>query len=604
VRFIALNAITLFVAILLLAVFGVILTSPAQAVTEHVKAPALLKNLTHFEQKQFTIGKNIYRNGQLPSGQFIEATTIGDVTLPPSQVACSRCHGRSGLGASEGGIQVLPVTAQALFTARGPHYRELKRRNRESVNRRKAYTDKHFARAIRDGIDPNGRTLGQLMPRYRISNKNMDALRFYISTLSSQPDPGVTQTEIHFATIVSDGVDPVKSKAMLDLLRTFLRDKNAGTRHEKRRADHPPWHKQWHYPAYRRWILHLWTLKGPGATWLKQLEDYYRQQPVFAVVSGIAKGSWQPVHQFCEQFEVPCLFPNTDLPNVSESDFYSLYFSKGLTLEAQSLAKYLIQEQAGFSDRNEAKPRSKAKIVQVFRDNASGHTPAGAFNEAMKNAGVAEIENRVVTTGKKISAEFWENLIKQEAPSILVLWLPEEDINTIDTFPEGGITLERIFIPSSMLSLSSPYLAPSLSSTKELIIQKTIESTIPEKPWWKITSVIYAYRLPEELDRGFARTQSWLKIKGLPIVDKRVQGNTFVAVTLLASAIKHIMGNFSRDYLIEKLEHKVNSALSTSVYPHLSLAPGQRFASRGCYILGVDEKGEQRLSALSDWLIP
>ena len=35
--------------------------------------------------------------------------------------------------------------------------------------------------------------------------------------------------------------------------------------------------------------------------------------------------------------------------------------------------------------------------------------------------------------------------------------------------------------------------------------------------------------------------------------------------------------HFSRDYLLEKLEHMAENSLSTSVYLRLSLAPGQRF---------------------------
>jgi hypothetical protein len=47
------------------------------------------------------------------------------------------------------------------------------------------------------------------------------------------------------------------------------------------------------------------------------------------------------VHDFCERIEVPCLFPHTDLPVVSPSGAYALYFSQGLTAEAEALARYL-----------------------------------------------------------------------------------------------------------------------------------------------------------------------------------------------------------------------------------------------------------------------
>ncbi len=62
--------------------------------------------------------------------------------------------------------------------------------------------------------------------------------------------------------------------------------------------------------------------------------------------------------------------------------------------------------------------------------------------------------------------------------------------------------------------------------------------------------------------------------------------------------------HFSRDYLLEKLEHMAENSLSTSVYPRLSLAPGQRFASKGCYIVKPSTDEGHSVSAVSRWLVP
>ena len=78
--------------------------------------------------------------------------------------------------------------------------------------------------------------------------------------------------------------------------------------------------------------MHVWELQGDSDTWGEQLATLYREQPVFAVLSGIGEGSWQPVHAFCESEHLPCLFPTTDLPVIAEKDFYPIYLSKGMTL--------------------------------------------------------------------------------------------------------------------------------------------------------------------------------------------------------------------------------------------------------------------------------
>jgi len=48
------------------------------------------------------------------------------------------------------------------------------------------------------------------------------------------------------------------------------------------------------------------------------------------------------------------------------------------------------------------------------------------------------------------------------------------------------------------------------------------------------------------------------------------------------------------------LEHRV----ITGYYPRLALAPGQRFASKGGYIVRFAEDSGTKLAAASDWLVP
>ena len=74
------------------------------------------------------------------------------------------------------------------------------------------------------------------------------------------------------------------------------------------------------------------------------MAEQYREQPVFAVVNGVVPGDWRPLHEFCEEFQVPCLFPTTDLPVIDEEDFYTVYLSKGMVLEGEGIAYHLAAE--------------------------------------------------------------------------------------------------------------------------------------------------------------------------------------------------------------------------------------------------------------------
>jgi cytochrome c553 len=322
-------------------------------------------------QPDLELGKRMYRQGLLPSGQPMRATVQGDVSLTGPQLPCATCHGRSGFGARESAVFVPPITGPSLYRASEAQQaslfsklyqarKPLRVQTRVHDPRlRPAYTDATLAIALREGKDPTGRTLDPLMPRYLLGEADLRHLSAYLQALSATPSPGVTASTIHFATVITDGVEPARRQAMLDVLEGYVQWKNADTIRRVQRSGLSAWYKEVFPETYRVWALHVWQLTGPAETWHDQLNTYYRQQPVFALLSGMGTGAWQPVHDFCEATEVACLFPHTDLPVVAPAGMYTLYLSKGLTVEARSLAYYLHTTTA--SDKT-------ARLVQVYRD--------------------------------------------------------------------------------------------------------------------------------------------------------------------------------------------------------------------------------------------
>ena len=71
-----------------------------------------------------------------------------------------------------------------------------------------------------------------------------------------------------------------------------------------------------------------------------------------------------------------------------------------------------------------------------------------------------------------------------------------------------------------------------------------------------------------------------------------------------ALALTQMLDNFSREYLIENLEHMAENAVTTAVYPRLSLGPGQRFASKGAYIIPLAQIEQENPVEASTWIIP
>ena len=519
-------------------------------------------------------GEGMYRQGVLPSGEPMKATVQKDVPLAGIQAACMSCHRRSGLSAMEGQTLVPPVSGDLLYQPREIRRKELYQVRTEGPGTRPAYTDETLARAIREGTDPAGRVLDRLMPRYALTDDELKPLIAYLKDLSSMPSPGVSDSAIHFATIVTDGVDEDKREAMLAVLETYVHARNAETRHERRRAAHSPFHKEWKYKAYRDWVLHVWHLSGPNATWRDQLEQQYRKEPVFAVISGIGEGSWRPVHEFCNARQVPCLFPDTDLPAISADGFYSLYFSRGVMLDAEVLARYL---------RDQPEAVGKGPILQVFRDEQAGVVAAEAFRKALTDDRRITLIDKRIDVVERLTPEFWAELVRRHRPSLVVLWLRQADLMEIGTLAGIATGPDKI------------YLSFRLCTDPLSFIPRDLRSRV---------YLAYPYSLPNVLARKGRQTERWLQAQGSPVTDVRLQVNTLFTARLLGEALMHIRSNFYREYFIEKIEDIVDRFGASAAYPRLSLGPDQRFASTGSYIVGITPEADGDLAAVSEWIVP
>ncbi len=525
---------------------------------------------TATDTKKQDVGKQIYLTGHTAIGDPIQAIVGGDAPISGDQFSCVSCHRRSRLGSSEGGKQVPSLTATALFkpaemsTTRGVLPKAFKYKG----SSRTPYTDETLAKAIREGVDPLGRKLDPLMPRYALDADSIAALTAYLKT-EPNSNPGVDDAALHFATVVTEGVDPVKRKAMLDILTNYFQDKNADTRHNTKRAKFSAYKM---YQVYRKWDLHIWELKGEESTWPAQLEKYYKAQPVLAMVGGLSTSSWQPIHQFCEQFEVACLFPNTDIPTISESDFYTAYFSKGMALEAEALANHLQSTNAKIKN---------VPVIQVFRENGHGVMAAKALHDALQKSNDMRLQDIVVPRFKELTSAFWNDLFKKLNAGILVLWLNKEDVESLGRIKVLPPRISAVYGSANLMGEVVPKL-PDATQAKLYLI--------------------YPWELPDARVAQLMRVKSWLKSKQIPFEDERLQANTFFSAQVLTEVIMHLLDNFSSAYIIERVEGMLGTLSSNSIYPHLSLGAGQRFASKGSYIVKISPDGH--LSPVDGWIVP
>nr|WP_092416373.1 c-type cytochrome [Collimonas sp. OK307] len=509
------------------------------------------------------VGEAIFRHGIQGSGEPLEATREAGVRLYGADAACINCHRPSGLGAKAGRNSIPPITGRYLLHPRTTNMEDIDLPYVDGMRAdRDPYTDETIARAIRSGLNSEGKPLSYLMPQFALNDTDMTALIAYLKRLDKRRPLGVTDTVLHFATIITPDADPVKRRGMLDVLEHYFADKNASPLGATPRLRTS---RKMMFMVNRRWQLHVWDLTGPAATWEAQLKRHLAEEPVFAVVSGLGGKTWAPVHAFCEHEAIPCLFPNVEAPVGTGNDFYSLYFSKGVMLEADLIAKKILDAGSGTVAKN---------VRQIYRADDSGEAGAQELDAALKHHGIS-VSSRVLAPGERIA-----NALRGVAGTdVIVLWLRPADIAALPTTPMPAV----VFMSGLMGGLE--------------------RSPLPSS-WRGSTRLAYPFDLPDRRRVRVDYALGWFSIRRIPVVSIQVQADTYLACGLLAETLSHMVDTFVRDYLVERIEDMLERRILTGYYPRLTLASGQRFASKGGYIVRFAEPDGMRLVADGDWIVP
>jgi hypothetical protein len=567
---------------------------------------------------QLELGRRIYVEGILPSGAALTGTRFGNATVSGADSACVNCHRPSGMGEVEGDIQVPPITGKFLFSgANDKQLATMDPRVSKEFNKTHApYTQASLAAAIRHGVNVGGRDMDVAMPRYNLTDSDLQALSAYLGQLSAEWSPGVTRDEIRFATVITPDVDPARRKALLDMMQTIIRQKNASTQNSKQgySRHHMTSAAELILGTERTWDLDIWELKGAPDTWGEQLRAQYLKNPVFALISGASFGNWQPVHDFCNTEQVPCWFPSVDVPSKANSP-YSFYFSGGVTLEANVLARHLLT--------NSVLPK---RLIQVFRTDTAGQAAAQELKHALEGSAVTVEDREIGPEAIPVDA-FGALLGHAKKGDVVVYWLRQDDISLLGRLkPVNGV---------------ESYFSSRLANAERI--------SLPQA-WKKNSHLIYIYELPQKRKLNLVYFQAWMNMHKFPVIDEAMQSEVFFAFNYLTDTTAEMLNNLYRDYLVERAETMMDkregtkseqetrdrlflgkpgdlirrhgeftagadvrlpivapaSAIShgTTMFRHLSLGPGQRFASKGGYIVRFADDHSDALVEESDWIVP
>jgi len=514
--------------------------------------------------KEIELGRRIYMEGILPSGKPLRGKRMNTVSVEGGSAACENCHRQSGMGSLEGNVVAPPITGGFLFAK--PEDRLLAIvdiRTPSSLTRAHApYTEASFTKAMREGVNVNGGKMNPLMPQFDLKKAEIKALMAYLRQLSTQPSPGVSEDAVEFAAIITPGVDAKQREIMLKMAQSIFAQRNSS---QEARSGQMKMPLDLIPRKPREWKLSIWEVKGEVATWAEQLREFYRQKPVFAIVAGLSNSNWQPVNDFCQQEKIPCMLPSIDVVP-EHPGFYNLYYSQGVSLEANVLAAHL-------KSKNENNPH---RLIQLMRDNDAGRAASDRLSQALAGSNI-QLETRKIVGQEPAQ---WQAALKDVgSKDELMLWLGADDLTALGTAiskPDTGTV----------------YLSGLLSKENFAAIPKT----------WSNVRVVYPYELGEKRQNNLVSVKQWLKTWNMPIVNEPQQSELFFNMLFLTDLMSQMLDNLHRDYMVERAEDMLSAGSNVSPYPHLGLSRGQRFASKGAYIAKLADNGS--LVPESEWIVP
>ncbi len=248
------------------------------------------------------------------------------------------------------------------------------------------------------------------------------------------------------------------------------------------------------------------------------------------------------------------------MPVVAEQDFYDVYLSKGVLIEAQLIAERLQR----LRDAGGRAHPERQRVVQIVRRGDIGEDAAAELRRALPSHAF-ELVDRVLEPGSD-ATRLQEALSASGPGGALILWLRPGDLASLPAQPPAEAA---VFVSGIMAGLERAPLAG---------------------PWRATAWMAYPFDLPERRRARMAYPLGWMQFKQIPVVDERTQADTYLACLATAETVR--------------LEMHLGTRLLTGYYPRVGLAAGQRFASKGGFLVRFAGPDGTHLVADGDWSSP
>lgn len=501
-------------------------------------AAANASDLSEQEQR----GKRLYTQGVSNSGQPVTAImSRGRTPIPASILPCIGCHGEDGKGRSEGGV-VPPDISWSVLSASNGH-------NHSYGRSHPAFDEQTLGLAVTKGIDPGGNPLGVAMPRFQLSDEDLQDLIAYIKRIETDLDPGLFSDRIRIGTLLpSGGAAGSYGQAMYQVLESYFEDINR------------------HGGIHGRKIeIVSGGYKEDPANALWEARDFLERETVFAMVSGFLSGVEQPITALVDELQLPLVGPYTPLPQTDDLQRYTFYLTGGIVQQAIILAT-TRWEQAN-------KPTPLAIVYP--------HGPV--YENAIESVELALDSEQVPLINMRYqlgyfdATDFAQILSKQDVGDVLFLGT--------------ALDLKRLATEAATLDWHPDLLLPGVYASAGLF-------DIPESFEGRIF-VGYSTLPIDHTPRGVKQFENLHEDHRIDYRHSTQQISAYVAAMVLAEGIKRSGRELSREKLVLELEHL--SEFQPGLMPTISYSPSRRIGALGGYVVELDFK-QKKFGRASKWI--
>ena len=487
-------------------------------------------------------------------------------------MACVNCHRRSGMGGAEGPLVVPPIVGSVLFSP--------VTQGAPQIGTAAVHGPRH-ARGLhgRDAAARGARRRRRLGPgsladdaalRHR-RGRRQGARRLPARARRRACRPAWSDAIVHLATIVTPGVDAGARASMLDVLRTFVRAKNGGTRYETRRRTSGGWDMKQQYQNYRDWVLDEWELRGDAEG-----------------VAGPARGALPPPaglrdrrrdHRRGLVAGRRVLRPAQD-PGGPPADAAAARRARRRRLLLSLLLAGRRRGGAAIARHLEA-ATPRAELRQLSRCGTAGQAAATELARAFP---AAAARTACVPAATSLTAETWRTLVGSARR--LVLWLDGRD-------REG---LEALAASGSLDEVSEVYLSSTLLGEAAL----RLPAPLAER-----AVLAHPFVTPDEFDRHAARSLLWMK-RQRPAGPRTAESrSTPCSPSCSRPTPSACPGRSARASTSSRRSSTWPAGpLNPTAYPSVSFDPRRRFASEGAYLLKLPSSPDQPFGKVEEWSVP